>query len=154
MLNYFMNRPATKGFYFTDDHNHRWAKSGDVGYITSRREIVICCREKEKCTDKSGAHIYPYEVERVVNELASITRSKALKMKYNGEEVLSLHFTMDKAPSDVAAVCDQILVKCREAGLAVLPSLFKYRDSFPLNKGGKMDMVAMANETDGFILPQ
>lgn len=154
MLNYFMNRSATKSFYFVDDHNLRWARSGDVGYITPRGEIVICCREKEKFTDRSGAHIYPFEVERVVNELPAITRSKALKMMYNNEEVLSVHFTMNETPSDVAAVCRQLLDKCRESGLAVLPKLFKYRDSFPLNKGGKMDMVAMAQETDGFIIQE
>lgn len=151
MQNYFMNRPATKDFYFNDDHGYRWGRSGDVGYITPRGEIIICCREKEKYTDKSGAHIYPFEVERVVNEFPGITRSKALKMNYQGEEVLSLHFTMNSIPSDPATVCEQLLEKCRESGLAVMPKLFKYRESFPLNKGGKMDMVAMAAETDGFI---
>lgn len=74
-------------------------------------------------------------------------------MNYNGEEVLSLHFTMAEEASDITAVCQQMLEICRKEGLAVLPKLFKYRDTFPLNKGGKMDMVAMANETEGFIIP-
>ncbi|MBR1676576.1 MAG: acyl--CoA ligase [Clostridia bacterium] len=151
MQNYFMNRHATKEFYFFDDHGLRWARSGDVGYITSRGEIVICCREKEKFTDKNGAHVYPFEVERIVNELPNVTRSKALKMKYNGEEALSIHFTLSETPDDVEAFCKQIIEACKKSGLAVLPTLFKYRTGFPLNKGGKMDMVAMANETDGFI---
>ena len=73
-------------------------------------------------------------------------------MNYNGEEVLALHFTIDEDLSDIMSVCNQILDKCREAELAVLPKLFKCRDSFPLNKGGKMDMVAMANESEGFII--
>ena len=153
MQNYFMNRPATKEFYFFDDRDLRWARSGDVGYITPRGEIVICCREKEKYTDQSGNHIYPFEVERVINEYPSVTRSKVLKTFSNGEEVLSVHFTMSEAPTDIASVCRQMLAKCREAGLAVLPKLFKCRDSFPLNKGGKIDMVAMANEKEGYIIP-
>lgn len=151
MQNYFMNRPATKEFYFVDDQENRWARSGDVGYITRRGEIVICCREKEKYTDKTGAHVYPFEVEQVVNEFPGITRSKALKMSYKGEEELSLHFTMSEKPADISVVCHELYEKCKEAGLAVVPKLFKYRENFPLNKGGKMDMVAIASESDGYV---
>lgn len=151
MQNYFMNKAATKGFYFVDERNLRWARSGDVGYITPRGEVVVCCREKERFTDKSGAHVYPFEVERVVNEMPGVVRSKALKMTIDGVEELSVHFSMSEEPDDIPGACARILQGCREAGLAVLPTLFKYRERFPLNAGGKMDMVAMANERDGLL---
>ena len=152
MSKYQLNKAATKEFFFRDEQGNRWGRTGDVGYILESGEVVICCRQKEQFIDENGKTIYPYEIEKIVNTFSGITRSKVLKACLDGKNLLAVHITMDEKPKDIEKLFKEIYNACENAGLPVLPQAFKYRESFPINKGGKMDMVAMSEEKDGFYL--
>ena len=152
MSKYQLNKVATKEFFFRDEQGNRWGRTGDVGYVLESGEVVICCRQKEQFTDENGKTIYPYEIERIVNTFPGITRSKVLKTNLNGRNLLAVHITTDENLESAENLYKDIYEACKSANLAILPSAFKCRESFPINKGGKMDMVAMAEESEGFFI--
>ena len=152
MSKYQLNKSATKEFFFKDDQGNRWGRTGDVGYILESGEVVICCRQKEQFTDENGKTIYPYEIERIVNTFSFVTRSKVLKTNLNGIDLLAVHMTVKKDTNNIETCFENIYKACQDAGLAILPKAFKCRESFPINKGGKMDMVAMSEENEGFFV--
>ena len=152
MSKYQLNKSATKEFFFRDEQGNRWGRTGDVGYILESGEVVICCRQKEQFTDENGKTIYPYEIERIVNTFPDITRSKVLKTTLNGTNLLAVHVTVRKDTGDIEKLFKDIYKACQDADLPILPKAFKCRESFPINKGGKMDMVAMSEETEGFFI--
>ena len=154
MKKYQLNKNATREFFYKDDDNNVWGRTGDVGYVRENGEVVICCRQKEMFTDETGVSIYPFEIERIINKMPGITRSKVLKMELDGKKILAVHFSLDYKPGsqeELEEIYNKMLEAIKAENAKILPKAFKYRESFPLNKGGKMDMVGMALEQDGFF---
>lgn len=151
MSGYFMNKEATDEFFVKDDNGGIWGRTADIGYIMDNGEIVICCRTKEHFVDENGVGIFPFMIEDVIKRDENVKRCKVLATEYHGKKVLAAHLTLFHKVEDTGAYVRKLQEMCRaDKSLKILPSLYKIRETLPISQAGKIDMIAMAAETEGF----
>ncbi|MDD3165759.1 MAG: class I adenylate-forming enzyme family protein [Oscillospiraceae bacterium] len=153
MRAYFMDPAATEEFFVQDDKGGKWGKTGDVGYVAENGEIFICCRAKERFTDENGRRIFPFLIEDVIKTDPNIKRCKIVSTVYDGKPALAVHITLIHAVGNEDEYVSKLHEMCRaEKSLTILPKLYKIRPTLPISQAGKIDMIAMAAETEGFIV--
>jgi fatty-acyl-CoA synthase len=57
--------------------NNGWLSTGDLGYVTEDREIVVCGRNEDMIT-VSGRTIYPTDLERATEAVAGVLRGSTV----------------------------------------------------------------------------
>lgn len=153
MKEYMFNPKANQEFFIKDNLGETWGRTNDIGYILENGEIVICCRSKELFTNEKGESIFPFLIERVLVKDENVRRCKALGMVYQGHPALSVHLCLNH-PEDPASLVKRLEAKLKsDKDVNILPDLYKIRDFFPISEAGKIDMVKMKAETDGFLMP-
>lgn len=126
-------------------------RTGDIGYIMENGEIVICCRSRELYTNEKGESIFSFLIERVLVKDENVRCCKVLGMDYQGHSALAVHLCLNHQ-EDPTALIKRLEAKLKEdKDVNILPDLYKIRDYFPISEAGKIDMVKMKSETDGFI---
>lgn len=75
---YYNNDEATKASYTQDG----WFKTGDMGTIDAKENIVIRGRCKNMILTANGQNIYPEEIEELVNQLPYVTESLIVGRKH------------------------------------------------------------------------
>ncbi len=75
---YYKNEAATKASY-TDDG---WFKTGDMGTMDKKENIVIRGRCKNMILTANGQNIYPEEIEELVNQLPLVQESLIVGRKH------------------------------------------------------------------------
>lgn len=77
-IGYYKNDEATKASY-TDDG---WFKTGDMGTMDSKENIVIRGRCKNMILTANGQNVYPEEIEELVNQLPLVLESLIVGRKH------------------------------------------------------------------------
>lgn len=77
-IGYYKNEEATKASY-TDDG---WFKTGDMGTIDAKENIVIRGRCKNMILTANGQNVYPEEIEELVNQLPVVLESLIVGRKH------------------------------------------------------------------------
>lgn len=153
MKEYLYDPVSTAEFFIKDNHGDTWGRTNDIGYILDSGEVYICCRAKERFIDKNGKSIFPFLIERVIGTDPNIKRIKIVKTMLDGNPVLAVHFTTKEPIADLNSYVDHLHKLCQEdKSLNIIPTLYKLRDFIPINSAGKVDMLAMSAETDGFVI--
>ena len=152
MKGYLYNPMATREFFIRDNHGGRWCRTGDIASVDPDGEIRVYGRLKEKFTAENGAAVFPYMIEKALSGDDTILRVKMVTTSRDGKPVMAVHVVPKVPVTDPKAYADRIhdLLKA-DASLPALPGRIKIRPMFPMNSGGKLDMIAMAAETDGFF---
>ena len=152
MKEYLYNPKATREFFIRDNQGNRWARTGDLASIDENGEITVYGRMKEKFTDENGAVVFPYMIERIIGGEENIYRLKMIGTERGGKPAIAIHIVPKTPPEDPKAYADKLYAMLRNDGsLPVLPKRIKLRPEFPMNDGGKVDMLLMAAEDDGFF---
>lgn len=152
MKEYLYNPKATREFFIRDNEGNRWARTGDLASIDEKGEITVYGRMKEKFTDENGAVLFPYMIERIIGDEENIYRLKMISTERDGKPCVALHIVPKSQPEDPKAYADKLYAMlCSDGSLSVLPKRIKLRPDFPMNDGGKVDMIAMAAEEEGFF---
>ena len=152
MKEYLYNPKATREFFIRDNEGNRWARTGDLASINEKGEITVYGRMKEKFVDESGAVLFPYMIERIIGDEENIYRLKMIATKRDGKPCVALHIVPKSQPDDPQAYADKLYAMLLSDGsLSVLPKRIKLRPEFPMNDGGKVDMISMAAEDEGFF---
>lgn len=152
MKEYLYNPKATREFFIRDNEGNRWARTGDLASIDEKGEITVYGRMKEKFTDENGAVLFPYMIERIIGDEENIYRLKMISTERDGKPCVALHIVPKSQPDDPKAYADKLYAMlCSDGSLSVLPKRIKLRPDFPMNDGGKVDMIAMAAEEEGFF---
>ena len=152
MKEYLYNPKATREFFIRDNEGNRWARTGDLASIDEKGEITVYGRMKEKFTDENGAVLFPYMIERIIGDEENIYRLKMISTERDGKPCVALHIVPKSQPDNPKAYADKLYAMlCSDGSLSVLPKRIKLRPDFPMNDGGKVDMIAMAAEDEGFF---
>lgn len=73
-------------------------------------------------------------------------------MNYQGKSELAVHITLNHEVASKEQYLKQLFELCKaDPTIEIVPELYIIRDTLPISEAGKIDMVAMAKETDGFI---
>jgi len=131
MRGYWMNPAETSEAISPDG----WLRTGDVGYLTPARMLVLVDRKKDVVV-VSGFKVYPSEVEAVVRTLGGVSAAAAVGVpdERTGQAV-KLFVVRSSADLTAAAVLEH----CR-ANLSAykVPRSIEFRDTLPLNQLGKV----------------
>lgn len=71
MMGYYKNEEATKAAF----NKEGWMKTGDLGYLDSRKNIFIKGRNKTMILGASGQNIYPEDIENKLNNMDAVGES-------------------------------------------------------------------------------
>lgn len=77
-IGYYKNEEATKAAYTADG----WFRTGDMGTMDSKENIVIRGRCKNMILTANGQNIYPEEIEDLVNPLPLVLESLVVGRKH------------------------------------------------------------------------
>lgn len=153
MKEYFLNPKATNEFFIEDNTGEKWGVTGDIGYVTADGQVVVKCRAKERFTNEKNESCFPYQIEDALYDLEEVRRCKVISTAYEGKPVMAVHISLKTDIADKQALAERMQGILRQnKEIRLLPKLFKFRESFPINQAGKTDMLGMAAETDGFIV--
>lgn len=77
-IGYYKNEEATKASYTADG----WFKTGDMGTIDAKENIVIRGRCKNMILTANGQNVYPEEIEELVNAIPYVLESLIVGRKH------------------------------------------------------------------------
>lgn len=80
---------------FTDSEGVKWLKTGDYGYIDNEGYVFFAGRKK-RIIIISGINVFPYEIEREVNEFAEIKNSSAIETIIEGKTAIRLYVELNE----------------------------------------------------------
>ena len=131
MRGYWMNPAETSEVISPEG----WLRTGDVGYLTPARTLVLVERKKDVIV-VSGFKVYPSEVEAVVSALAGVSAAAVAGVP---DERTGQAVKLFVLPSAKNLTADAVLEHCR-ANLSAykVPRFIEFRDSLPLDQLGKV----------------
>lgn len=152
MKEYYNNPAATKEYFYYDEANDKWSRTGDIGIINNNGELEVLGRAIDYSII-NGKKVYNFDIENVI-----------LKNKYiqncdvflDAEDTLVAHIILKKINENIDKV--ELLKELQmniynEYGdTDYVPCKFKFRESFPIANFSKKDVKSMKNEKDGFIV--
>ncbi len=77
-IGYYKNEEATKASYTADG----WFKTGDMGTMDAKENIVIRGRCKNMILTANGQNVYPEEIEELVNQMPYVLESLVVGRKH------------------------------------------------------------------------
>ncbi|MGN0186263.1 MAG: AMP-binding protein [Paludibacteraceae bacterium] len=101
MLGYYKNDEATSAV-FTDDG---WMRTGDLGVIDKKGNLMIRGRSKNMILGPSGQNIYPEEIEGKVNNMPYVVESVVVDRE--GKLVALVYADTDKMSKEQPGVAAQ-----------------------------------------------
>jgi long-chain acyl-CoA synthetase len=131
MRGYWRNPAETAAVISPDG----WLRTGDVGYLSSARTLVLVDRKKDVIV-VSGFKVYPSEVEAVVLDFPGVSAAAAVGVPDERTGQAVKLFVVSRS-ADLAAAA--VLAHCR-ANLSAykVPRFVEFRETLPLNQLGKV----------------
>lgn len=159
MIEYFNNPKATDEFFYTDEKNNRWSRTGDIGYMNEDGSLVVLGR-KSDYSIINGKQIYNFDIERAVLASEKVKLCE-IQMHPTNQNKLVAHIVWENDAKVIAKKNPKMQLEffneIQETVTSVMdvpeavPCSFCVRDSFPSAHSGKRDIQFIKNNIDGLI---
>ncbi len=117
-VGYYKNEKATNDAYTNDG----WFRTGDMGTIDAKENIVIRGRCKNMILTGSGQNIYPEEIEELVNQLPYVLESLVVGRK---NSIVALVVPNEDSAKEMGITADEL---CK----TIEQSIFALNEKLPV----------------------
>lgn len=152
MLGYYKNPEATAKYFWTDANGNVWCCTGDMGHVDEDGSIYVDGRINDSYVNEQGETIYLFDIERAILDVESVRQCKAVVSEIDGKQTHVAHtvFFNDKNTEEIIA---QIQTVCKnKLPENHYPHLIKlHEDALPVSPSGKLNTVAMKQDTENLI---
>ena len=147
MNGYFKNQEETEKVFIIDAYGRRWLKTGDLGMINEKGELIITGRLKRIFV--CGVNkVYPPEMESLIIKIPGLRKCVVTGV---ADKVLrtvpKVHIILDDDTKiDKEKIKEQIInIISEKIGIEVLPKYYSFDDEFLYTGSGKIDYIRMTN---------
>lgn len=151
MNGYYNNDAETNKVIFYDDCGRRWFKTGDLGYINDKGELIITGRLKRIFV--CGVNkVYPPEMEKIIMEFNEVRKCVVTGIDDPDlRTVPKVHLILNNGVDNVENLYQRITEEIsNKLSPEVIPRYYQIDDDFLYTGSGKIDYMEMAridNET-------
>lgn len=144
MLQYLKNEEETNKVFMHDENGKTWLKTGDLGYINEKGELIITGRSKRIFV--CGVNkVYPPEMESLIMSFPEVR--KCVVTGVEDEElrtVPKVHLILEDDVEDVSSLYERINSEiASKIAKEVIPKYYQIDDDFLYTGSGKIDFVKM-----------
>jgi len=133
----YYNKPADTAETIIDGG---WLRTGDLGYLTPDRHLVVAGGRLRDMIIRGGENIYPVEIENVLQEHAAVADVAVFGVPddYYGEIVAAaVKLSAPAQAADLKALCASRIAKFK------MPAVIYRVEAFPLTPSGKIRKVEL-----------
>ncbi len=153
MNGYYQNDEETKKAFITDKYGRRWLRTGDLGTINDKGELIITGRSKRIFV--CGVNkIYPPELEALISQIKGV--NKCVVTGVNDpvlRTVPKVHIRLEedntKNTSEIIEEIERIITE--KVGIEALPHYYDFSGVFKYTGSGKIDYIKMAEEDNKIV---
>lgn len=147
MMGYLNNETETNAALQIHDDGHIWLHTGDLGYMDEDGFIFYEGRLKRMIIT-SGYNVYPSHIEEVIERHPDVLQCTVVGIPHPYKQQVAKAFIVLKDGKHSLFVKNNIKEYCKK-NLAkyMVPSEFVFRKQLPKTKLGKVDFVALQNDT-------
>lgn len=152
MLGYYDNEAETKKVIHYHSDGLKWVHTGDIEYITEDGLLYLVDRIKRVIIRTDGFKVYPSTIENAITRHEAVSACAVVGMPDNGysQGMLPKAFVVlkDGFAEQEAEIEQELKNLCgKELAEYALPAAYAFRNSLPLTPIGKVDFVALQNES-------
>ena len=153
MLGYYNNPEATAKYFWTDEKGNIWCCTGDVGHVDEDGSIYVDGRINDSYVNTQGETIYLFDIERTILDIEAVRQCKAVVSEINGKVTHVAHAVFFNGKDTREEIINQIKSVCEEK----LPNnhyphfIKLHDDALPVSPSGKLNTVAMKQDTENLI---
>lgn len=147
MMGYLNNESETNAALQIHDDGHIWLHTGDLGYMDEDGFVFYNGRLKRMIIT-SGYNVYPSHVEEVIERHPAVLQCTVVGVPHPYKQQVGKAFIVLKegkhglfVKSDIKEYCKKNLAKY------MVPNQFVFRKQLPKTKLGKVDFMALQNDT-------
>lgn len=158
MLGYYDNKEEEEKILHINEKGERWIHSGDLGYFDEDGLLYVKGRYKEMIIRPDGFKVYPSSIEDVILSHKDVSECKVVGCRdYNESqgELPKAFIRLKETKKDKDTILEEIKLIC-ETKLAEysLPFDYEIRDKFPVTSIGKINTIALKQETEDELQKQ
>lgn len=150
MLGYFKNPEATKDVIW-EHPDGKWVHTGDVGSVDENGFVFVVDRIK-RIIPRSGYKVFPSEIENLFLKHEAVLQCAVVAIPDEKDvSAPKAHIVLkDEYRDQSDTVREELLKMFKDSALPPYfePIDYKFRDSLPLTKIGKVDFRALQKEDD------
>ena len=153
MSGYYKHPEATAKYFKTDEQGRTWACTGDMGYIEEDGNVYVDGRISDSYVNEQGETIYLFDIERAILDVEAVRQCKTVVSEIDGKPTHVAHAVFFNDKGTTEEVISQIQTICK-AKLPEnhYPHLYKlHEDALPVSPSGKLNIVAMKQDTENLI---
>lgn len=147
MMGYLNNESETNAALQIHDDGHIWLHTGDLGYMDEDGFVFYNGRLKRMIIT-SGYNVYPSHVEEIIERHPAVLQCTVVGVPHPYKQQVGKAFIVLKEgkhslfiKSDIKEYCKKNLAKY------MVPAEFVFRKQLPKTKLGKVDFMALQNDT-------
>ena len=152
MLGYFDNREEEGKILHTDDKGVRWIYSGDLGYFDEDGLLYVKGRYKEMIIRPDGFKVYPTSIEEVILTHPDVSECKVVGCRDFSEsqgELPKAFIILKETSKDKNTILKEVEAIChKHLAEYSLPFDYEIKEKFPVTSIGKINTIALKNETE------
>lgn len=154
MLGYYNNKQETDDTLITDYDGKKWIRTGDLGKITPIGNLKPLGRIKDIIIRHDGFKVFADLIEKVISSHPAVANCKAVGVRdfdFSQGELPKVHVILKPEYIGKEKEVEQELIDLCNKKLPEysIPVSYKFRDSFPLTRVGKVDSRALKQEDEG-----
>lgn len=158
MLGYYNNKEEEEKILHIDKRGIRWIHSGDLGHIDEDGNLFVKGRYKEMIIRPDGFKVYPSSIEEVILTHPMVSQCKVVGCRDFTEsqgDLPKAFIILKEQAQDENKVLEQIKAIC-ETKLAEysLPFDYEIKEEFPKTAIGKINTIALREETENLLKEQ
>lgn len=150
MLGYFKNEEATKAI-IKEHSDGKWVHTGDIGYVDENGFVYVVDRIK-RIIPRSGFKVFPSEIENLFLKHPGVEQCAVVAIPDDQDVNAPKAHIVLKRDCEIKSenVKTELLEMLRKSALPPYfePVEFKFRDSLPLTKIGKIDFRMLQKEDE------
>ena len=159
MIEYFNNPEATKEFFYKDENNNCWSKTGDVGYMNEDGSLVVLGR-KTDCSIINGKKVYNFDIERAILSFEMVKLCEVQTYPNDNNRLVAHIVWENVANITIKQKSEKQMEYFKEIQKIVMDTLgmqeailsgFCVWDSFPSAHSGKRDIQFIKKRIENLI---
>lgn len=153
MSGYYKHPEATAKYFKTDEQGRTWACTGDMGYVEEDGNVYVDGRISDSYVNEQGETIYLFDIERAILDVEVVRQCKTVVSEIDGKQTHVAHAVFFDDKGTTEEIIAQIQAVCKEKlSENHYPHLIKlHEDALPVSPSGKLNTVAMKQDTENLI---
>lgn len=141
MMNGYLKEKEIKNYFYIDENNEKWLRTGDIGSIDSQGYFTFKSREK-RIIKIAGVNIFPAEIEQTVLKMKEIDAACVVRTVISNKPCTKLIIKMNKSYRYSILIEQRIKNLIAEEFIHyAIPSVIQVTDKIHTTPLGKVDYI-------------